>query len=234
MANPQKENGYTAVANEILEALIRSGLNGTEYGIVLLLLRKTYGFHKKEDEISLSQFLNYIPVTKPSLCKALKNLQLVKIIKLVKKGKSINSSNQYAFLKNYDEWQLVKKSKLVKKKKRTSKGLDNQLVNKPLHTKETSTKERTQKKRYKDFVFLSDSEMEKLRLRLGGNFDDYMERLNNYIGSKGKKYKSHYYTILSWYKKDNPRDTGVRNLKDGELTKQFLNKTNNQPDNENS
>jgi len=31
---------------------------------------------------------------------------------------------------------------------------------------------------------------------------DYIERLDNYIGSKGKKYKSHYHTILSWVRKD--------------------------------
>jgi len=26
--------------------------------------------------------------------------------------------------------------------------------------------------------------------------------LDNYIGSKGKKYKSHYHTILNWYRRD--------------------------------
>ncbi|WP_289445342.1 replication protein, partial [Klebsiella pneumoniae] len=83
------------------------------------ILRKTYGYNKKEDEISLSQFQKVIPVSKPSICKALNNLQLVNIIKLVKKGKSKNSSNLYCFNKNYDEWQLVKKSKLVKNRKLT-------------------------------------------------------------------------------------------------------------------
>lgn len=34
---------------------------------------------------------------------------------------------------------------------------------------------------------------------------DYMERLNSYIGSKGKKYKSHYHTILSRAKKDSAK-----------------------------
>jgi len=27
-------------------------------------------------------------------------------------------------------------------------------------------------------------------------------KLNNYIGSKGKKYKSHYHTILNWSRRD--------------------------------
>ena len=131
MANPQKENGYTAIANEILEKIIASGLNGTEIFIILYILRKTYGYQKKEDIISLSQFMKVIPVTKPSICKALKILQLVKIIKLVKKTKLGNS---YLFNKNYDEWQLVKKTKLVKKQVI-------KLVKKTIHTKERYTKE---------------------------------------------------------------------------------------------
>ena len=126
MANPQKENGYTAIANEILEKIIASGLNGTEIFIILYILRKTYGYQKKEDIISLSQFMKVIPVTKPSICKALKILQLVKIIKLVKKTKLGNS---YLFNKNYNEWQLVKKTKLVKKQVI-------KLVKKIYHTKE--------------------------------------------------------------------------------------------------
>ena len=32
--------------------------------------------------------------------------------------------------------------------------------------------------------------------------DRYIELLDNYIGSKGKKYKSHYHTILNWYRRD--------------------------------
>lgn len=136
MANPQCENGYTKIANEIMEKIISSSLNGCEIAVVLYIIRKTYGFNKKEDEISLSQFLKAIPVSKPSICKALNNLQLVNIIKLVKKGKSKNSSNLWLFNKNYDSWQLVKKSKLVKKKKSTSKENDTQLVKKTLHTKE--------------------------------------------------------------------------------------------------
>lgn len=134
MASPQKENGYTPIANEILEKLIASNLNGTEIAVVLFILRKTYGYAKKQDEISISQFLSAIPVTKTSLCSALRNLQLVKIIKLVKKGNSLKSSNLWAFNKDYDTWQLVKKSKLVKKSLK-------QLVKKTLHTKEIITKE---------------------------------------------------------------------------------------------
>jgi len=145
MASPQIENGYTKIANELLEKIIASSLNGTEIAVILFVIRKTYGYQKKEDEISLSQFMTIIPCTKPTICTAIKNLQLVKILKLVKKGNSKICSNLWTLNKNYETWQLVKKYKLVKVFKTTSKGFSNQLVKKPLHTKE-NTKENTKER----------------------------------------------------------------------------------------
>ena len=56
---------------------------------------------------------------------------------------------------------------------------------------------------YRDFVWLKKEEYEKLIIKLGSEkTTDMINRLNNYIGSKGKKYKSHYHTILSWVAKD--------------------------------
>ncbi len=50
-----------------------------------------------------------------------------------------------------------------------------------------------------DFVYMTKEEHKKLLDKLGKDkTEDMIERLNNYIGSKGKKYKSHYFTILTW------------------------------------
>ena len=51
-------------------------------------------------------------------------------------------------------------------------------------------------------VNLSDIEYEKLKDKLKGSLPDYIDRLSLYISSKGEKYKSHYATILVWFKKD--------------------------------
>lgn len=56
---------------------------------------------------------------------------------------------------------------------------------------------------YGEFVRLEKVEYEKLVDRLGEPLTlDYIDRLNNYIGSSGKRYKSHYHTILTWVRKD--------------------------------
>jgi phage replication O-like protein O len=54
MAGPQLEDGYTRIANEILEQVARHRFNGTQLRILLVIWRHTYGFKRKEHEFSLS------------------------------------------------------------------------------------------------------------------------------------------------------------------------------------
>jgi Asp-tRNA(Asn)/Glu-tRNA(Gln) amidotransferase C subunit len=50
-------------------------------------------------------------------------------------------------------------------------------------------------------VLLTDDEMQKLAAEIS-NYEEYIEKLSHYIESNGKKYKSHYATILMWHRKD--------------------------------
>jgi phage replication O-like protein O len=45
--NPQVEDGYVRIANELLEALSRIRLPGRQWQIVLTVIRMTYGFNRK-------------------------------------------------------------------------------------------------------------------------------------------------------------------------------------------
>lgn len=67
------------------------------------------------------------------------------------------------------------------------------------------------KEKYGEFgnVFLSTEEFQKLKVKLGDEAENYIERLSSYIESSGKKYKSHYATILSWTQKDSQNSGGV-------------------------
>jgi len=58
-----------------------------------------------------------------------------------------------------------------------------------------------------DFVKMTQDEHDKLVKKLTGPVtEDYIERLNNYLGNlkekAREKYHSHYYTILTWHRKD--------------------------------
>lgn len=74
--------------------------------------------------------------------------------------------------------------------------------------------QKQKKKKYGEFenVLLTDEEYHKLEK---SNLLMYIEQLSSYIASKGKKYKSHYATILSWSRK-NKKD---QNKQDDELEK---------------
>ena len=59
------------------------------------------------------------------------------------------------------------------------------------------------KAKYLDFVLLTEKEHKKLIDQIGEvETKKAIERLNNYIGSTGKKYKSHYFTILNWSRRE--------------------------------
>jgi len=116
MANPQKENGFTAIANEILEKLVNIPLLGSEFQVILFILRKTYGFQKKSDVISLTQFEKWTGVSRPTVVKTIKNLVLRK---MVVKDALLGDKISFSFNKNYEDW-LVKPAKLVKHRDRSS------------------------------------------------------------------------------------------------------------------
>lgn len=51
-------------------------------------------------------------------------------------------------------------------------------------------------------VRLTEEELEKLKERFPYDYQDRIERLSEYVASKGKRYKSHYATICSWARKE--------------------------------
>ena len=88
----------------------------------------------------------------------------------------------------------------------TQTGTQTVNINKTRNQKlKTKNKKEIIKERYGEFenVLLAKEELDKLQSRLGEQTDSYIERLSNYIASTGKRYKSHYATILNWIQKEN-------------------------------
>ena len=143
IANPQKEDGHIDLANEIVEALAKIRISGEEMQCLWVIFRKTYGWHKKEDSISLSQFCEFTTLKKPNVCHVLSKLLSKNIISIVKKDNGISS---YGFNKDFDTWKpLPKKITLLKNIKGGVKK-DNESLSILTHTKETIQKKTIQKK----------------------------------------------------------------------------------------
>lgn len=103
LANPQKENGYTAICNELMEVLAKAKLNGTQFRILYCILRYTYGFQEKEHEFSLNFLAKSIDCNYCQTKRGLSDLIDKKIVKIIKEA-NFNSSRVLSVNKNYDEW----------------------------------------------------------------------------------------------------------------------------------
>src|SRR5690606_23298488 len=69
--------------------------------------------------------------------------------------------------------------------------------------------DKNDKKKYAEFVWLKEAEYAKLVEKHGEPFvNRCIEILNNYKGSKGRKYKSDYHAILNWVTKRAKEEMG--------------------------
>jgi phage replication O-like protein O len=134
--NPQKENGYTAIANEIMEALARIRISGEARQVLDVILQKTYGFNKKEDVIALSQFCAKTGLKKPIVCRAINKLEEMKLI--IKKDNDI--ANSYSLQKDYSKWEPLSKKITLSKKIISVIKKDNPSLSLLRHTIATTTK----------------------------------------------------------------------------------------------
>ena len=143
MASPQVENGYTMLSNELLEAYAMIRISGEENQLFWFIVRKTYGFKKKDDAISLSQFSLATGINKQNVCRALS--------KLIIKNMIIKNDNglitRYRIQKDYTSWKPLSK-KIIKK---SVIKIDNLPLSKKIHTKETITKENIYNQKFDEF-----------------------------------------------------------------------------------
>lgn len=101
-ANPQKENGYTPIANELMEALAKTYLSTQEWRVLIAILRKTYGFNKKEDGIPLSQLADITGIDRRHIHRAIKKLSSRRVITVIHMGD--RRVCKYRIQKDYTAW----------------------------------------------------------------------------------------------------------------------------------
>ena len=105
MNGPQLEDGYTRIANEILEVVSKAKFNGTQYKILITIWRYTYGFNRKEGEFSLSFLSEATNCNKQQVKRELDRLIENNVITVVKEA-GFNKSRVLRFNKHYTEWSI--------------------------------------------------------------------------------------------------------------------------------
>ena len=102
-AEIQPENGFVKIHPAILELLATRQLHGREFRCLLFLFRKTYGFQKKEDKISLSQWEEGTGIPRTRVGAVLDNLVAQNIIYRIDNGAKRPSC--WGFNKHFETWQ---------------------------------------------------------------------------------------------------------------------------------
>lgn len=90
------DDGFTRIANELLEAVMRAGLSQHQLLVFMAVMRKTYGFNKKSDWVSNEQ-LSELTGILPHKCSAAKSV-------LVKRGILTQTGRVIGINKTVSEW----------------------------------------------------------------------------------------------------------------------------------
>ena len=99
----QLKFGFTQVANDLLEALIKALVNGTQFRIIMLVLRKSYGFHRKECSVSESYIAARLGIKRQNVHRELKVLLGRKILSEVRPA-TFTSPRILAIDQDYGTW----------------------------------------------------------------------------------------------------------------------------------
>ena len=90
------DDGFTRIANELLEAVMRAGLSQHQLLVFMAVMRKTYGFNKKSDWVSNEQ-ISMLTGILPHKCSAAKSA-------LVKRGILTQTGRVIGINKAVSEW----------------------------------------------------------------------------------------------------------------------------------
>ena len=106
MASPQNENGYTMIANELYdEGLLKYQFTLRELKIVLTVIRFSYGFKRKDAELSVRFISNATGIKFHHISNSIKSLQEKNILILLESNNH-KQGRKLKLNKDYEAWKL--------------------------------------------------------------------------------------------------------------------------------
>lgn len=101
----QLEDGYTRIANEILDHLMKQRLNGTQNSIIQCVIRYTYGFQRKSHELSINFIKDATGINKDMVKRELNNLIDYKVLTVFKEA-TFRTSREIGINKSTEDWNI--------------------------------------------------------------------------------------------------------------------------------
>lgn len=103
--NPQLEDGFTRIANELFDAVLAAPFTGREQKVILAVIRLTYGYNKREDAISFGQVALATGIDRRGVIRAMERLLAAHV--LTRRTTGPRSPSVWAVQKQYQSWSLA-------------------------------------------------------------------------------------------------------------------------------
>lgn len=113
----KNSDNYTKIQNSILDALIANRISGRECQIVLFIIRKTNGYHKECDDISMGQISKATGISRSKVSSILTSLCEKNIITVTQKGNT--KINCLSLQQDVSLWRVLPKKGTVTQKGNT-------------------------------------------------------------------------------------------------------------------
>ncbi len=140
MASPQLEDGYTRIANELLERIAAFDFTKRQYKLLLAIIRLTYGYNRKMAHISNHQLATLTGLEARNMRRA--------VLELVSMGCVSKQPAGQGYLigirKDYSRWKCG--SKQPARVGTTQRGTDQAVSKRPANSKDSTTTTVTTKK----------------------------------------------------------------------------------------
>lgn len=192
-----------------------SGINKSDICLWHALMYMANRFYWKEFNVPMLTLLSESKLTKNDLYKSRNKLKQFGLLDFKERGG--NKSTIYKMNSVVSLYGTQNGTQIITQDMTQSMAQNVNILKTKNKKPETRNKKEIIKEKFGEFenVFLSADEFQKLKSKLGVETESYIERLSSYIASSGKKYKSHYATILSWTQKDTKSFGGVDHGRSG-------------------
>jgi phage replication O-like protein O len=218
MEDLQVENGnFTRIVNPLIMELVKINFKGCSLAIAFYTIRKTFGYHKKSDEISLSQFQKDLCRSRKVIIRGIKELVKMNILVVVSKGDNTGNCNEYKINKYYKTW-VVPQTALVPCVDKPSAIRGSNLVPQTGHTKEIKKQKKDSHINYLKDIPQEDIEHFRQTFKCDiSNIKTKANSLYDYCKAKGRIYKNYKAFLSNALRKDFGERTQPLVIKDEKI-----------------
>jgi phage replication O-like protein O len=117
MASPQKENGYTPIANELLDAIMRTPMPDHARRVFICIIRNSYGWHRKEVFLTPSKIAREVNLDVRLIPRAVKRLTDMNMV--------IRQGYSYQVQKDHATWKtFIRRDEIIISRDETSSSVE--------------------------------------------------------------------------------------------------------------